>query len=94
MITATQALTTLDAEDQAALDAAEKRIDAALKKYDGSPVLVDFEGSPARRKVLDKLCAMYRAGGWSAEVKSGDQRDPGPWIEFTIASPPRGIPER
>ena len=92
MITAKQAISTLTDEDKAALDAAEKRIDAALARYEGTPILVDFGGTNTRRKVLDKLCAMYHEGGWLAQVEHGDQRDPGPWIRFTIASPPRSGP--
>ena len=94
MITATQAISTLTDEDRAALEAAEKRIDAALARYEGNPVLVDLEKHPTRRKVLERLCTMYREGGWIAQIKNGDQRDPGPWIEFTIASPPRSGPGR
>jgi hypothetical protein len=94
VITAKHALTTLTDEDQAALVAAEKRIDGALAQYEGRPVLVDFERTNTRRKVLDKLCEMYRANGWNAEIKSGDQRDPGPWIEFTITGTPRSGPGR
>jgi len=92
MITAQQAIKTFTEEDQTALAAAEKRIDAALSLYEGRPILVDFNGTSTRRKVLEKLCAMYGEGGWIAVIKSGDQRDPGPWIEFTIASPPRSGP--
>jgi hypothetical protein len=94
MITATQAMQHLTDEDTAAMALWEKKIDAALMLYEGRPVLVDFEGSGVRRKVLEKLCEKYREGGWLAQIKSGDQRDPGPWIEFTIASPPRSGPGR
>ena len=90
MITATQALKTLNDEDQAAVVAGEKRIDAELAKYDGRPVRVDFAN--AHSKVLTRLCEMYREGGWLATIRHGDQREPGTWIEFTIASPPRSGP--
>lgn len=92
MITAKQAIETLTDEDRAALTAAEKRIDAALARYEGTPIMVDFGDTKTRRKVLDRLCAMYRDGGWLAQIDNGDQRDPGPWIRFTIASPPRSGP--
>ena len=89
MITAKQAVEHLSDEDKAALALGEKRIDAALLGYEGRPVLVDFERSGVRRKVLERLCEMYREAGWCAEIRTGDQRDLGPWIEFTIASSPR-----
>ncbi len=47
-----------------------------------------------RRRVAEKLCEMYREGGWLCTLQEGDQRDPGPFIEFTIASPPRSGPEQ
>ena len=65
MITATQALKTLNDEDQAAVMAGEKRIDAELSEYDGRPVRVNFAN--ARSKVLARLCEMYREGGWYLE---------------------------
>lgn len=92
MISAKQAVTLMTDEDNAALVAGEKRCDAALALYENRALLVDFEKSGARRKVLEKLCEMYRENGWTAQIKNGDQRDPGPWIEFTISSPPRSGP--
>ncbi len=92
MITAQQAREHLTDEDHAALKAGEARIDKALQAYEDRPVLVDFANTCTRRKVLDRLCEMYRAGGWLTVIKTGDQRDPGPWIEFTMAGPPRSGP--
>ena len=88
MITTTQAVQHFTDEDAAAMAVAEKRIDAALLRYEGSPILVDFsQQDRVRRKVLERLCEKYREGGWLAQIKNGDQRDPGPWIEFQVPSP-------
>ena len=84
MITVKQAQETLSTEDTTALAAAEGRIDAALKKWDGSRASVDLNGLNLRRPMMDKLCEMYRAGGWSIEIKHGDQRDPGPYAEIRV----------
>ena len=84
MITVKQAQETLTREDEAALTAAEARIDTALKKWDGVRAIVVLDGLALRRPVLDVLCARYRVGGWIVEVKPGDQRDPGPWVELRM----------
>jgi hypothetical protein len=77
-------------DDALMIASSEKRIDEALIKYDGRTVSVDFSAGNVPRCVLDKLCEMYRAGGWHAVIHTGDQRDPGPWIEFS--APTAGKP--
>lgn len=85
MITLKQAQGAISKDDEAALTAAEARIDAALKKWNGSCASVDLDGLALREPMMEKLCDRYRAGGWSIVIKHGDQRDPGPYAELRAA---------
>jgi hypothetical protein len=81
MITAKEAMTKLTAEEQREVKKWEKAIDEKLAIFDGRTI-VYING--ASERVKRRLCAMYEINGWIAKPGS-DQREPGDWIEFTVA---------
>ncbi len=79
-------------EEAAQFDAWEKKIDAALRTFEGRAA-VDCAGLSGR--VLNKILNAYRVAGWHV-AHSSDQRE-GPYLTFTVptddmrshAGPPR-----
>lgn len=76
MITKTEAMAKLDAEDEAAYLAIEAKIDAALRKHDGQTVVA----CDVNNRVREKIIADYGAAGW--DVKYGDDQRDGAYLRF------------
>lgn len=70
MITKTEAVTKLTAEEEAAFLAWEQKIDAALRVHDGT-TYVAFSGT---RRVRERLTKAYEKAGWTVAYHD-DQRD-------------------
>ena len=64
------------------LAAWESKIDQALARFDGQSIQVDVQRTT--NKIREKLIEMYSKAGWTVKLGYGDQRDPGPWLEFTV----------
>jgi hypothetical protein len=74
-----EVLSKLTETEEAEFKAIEAKIDARLRTFDGSELLIDVRCS---RRVADRLVAAYCAAGWAVTFEHGDQRDPGPWLRF------------
>lgn len=77
MITKTEAMTKATAEEDAAVQMWEAKIDAALRTHDGSTWL-SFTGT---RRVRDRIMKAYEMAGWTVAYHD-DQRD-GASLTFT-----------
>lgn len=75
MITPAEALAAVTAEDAAEIAAEEKRIDRALLRYAGDPILIGAQGS---ERVRRRIANMYSAAGWLVTIHS-DPRDGAYW---------------
>lgn len=94
MIKASDALSKFSAELEAQYKRAESIIDRAIEKMLDDEAVADLgavDGGVSPR-VLRRLGKAYRAGGWTWELRQGDQRDPGPFVTLRVASPPRSGP--
>jgi hypothetical protein len=69
------------ASDKAEFSLWEQRIDADLVKYSEGELLIDCT---ATKRVRGQLLAAYTAAGWNVREQQGDQRDPGPWLVFSV----------
>lgn len=94
MIKATDALEKFSAELEAQYKRAESIIDEQIEKMADDEVLADLsavDGGVSPR-VLRRLEKAYMAGGWTWELRQGDQRGQGPFVTLRVSSPPRSGP--
>jgi len=95
MISAEEAKRVWTKDDESAYTQAESAIDAEIRGSLEGSVCADLSSVHGlRRAVRESLTAAYRAGGWIVTWRDGDQRDPGPFVELHVASPPRSGPGR
>lgn len=89
MITVQEAKKLHEQNDAQAIVKAEAMIDAALSKYIGAHVRVEFSDLAMSPAALEKVCAMCREAGWGVSVGTTfyqDRVEPTVWVELCAPS--------